>query len=461
MSVAIPDTLPVLETDIEPNVILSSRSSRRDRYKNAITMLVLFLINLLNYMDRFAIAGVLKVIEKRFNISDQTSGLLQTVFVCSYMALAPLFGYLGDRYSRKLIIIFGVSFWSLTTLAGSFVPENLFPLFLILRGLVGVGEASYSCIAPTIIADMYKHDKRTLMLAIFNIAVPLGGGLGYIVGSSVSRAFGGDWRWALRVTPPLGFICVILLAILVKEPDRGSADGAQILKRESWFSDVIKIVKVKSFVLTTLGFTWVAFALGSLAWHGPKFLQFAQIETETEENVSLYFGIITCASGLLGVLLGSEIARRYRKRNLRGDPIVCGVAVLLSLPFLVVLLIFSKSDKITTWICIFICETLLSSNWALISDMLMYVIVPSRRSTASSIQLFIMHLLGDASSPYIVGIISDYYRKGSEDPTIRWSSLRNGLLLTPVVAYRREAEANIEAMNSENAFRMDESSKVY
>lgn len=45
---------------------------------------------------------------------------------------------------------------------------------MLSRGLVGVGEASYSCVAPTIIADMYKDDMRTRMLALFNIAVPLG-----------------------------------------------------------------------------------------------------------------------------------------------------------------------------------------------------------------------------------------------------------------------------------------------
>ncbi|CAF1296126.1 unnamed protein product [Adineta ricciae] len=107
----------------------------------------------------------------------------------------------------------------------------------------------------------------------------------------------------------------------------------------------------------------------------------------------------------------------------------------------------------------------------------MYIIVPSRRSTASSLQIFVMHLLGDASSPYVVGIISDFFRKESNDPDVHWESLRNGLLLTPAVAClggiaflfaaafivkdRRAAEVAIEAMNSENAFRMDESSKVH
>ena len=63
------------------------------------------------------------------------------------------------------------------------------------------------------------------MLAIFYLAVPVGSGLGYIVGSNIAKA-ASDWRWALRFTPPIGFACVILLAIFVKEPKRGGAEGS-------------------------------------------------------------------------------------------------------------------------------------------------------------------------------------------------------------------------------------------
>ncbi|CAF4004426.1 unnamed protein product [Rotaria sp. Silwood2] len=485
MSVDISDLLPVLEpdADLDFSSTLSSTLSRREKYKNAITMTVLLFINLLNFMDRFIIAGVLDKIIDSFSISEGLGGLLQTVFVCSYMALAPFFGYLG----RKWLIIVGVSIWSMTTLAGSFVPNHLFVVFAILRGLVGIGEASYVCVAPTIIADMYKHDMRTRMLAIFNIATPVGGGLGYIVGAYVTVAFHGDWRWALRFTPVLGIICVILLIVLVRDPVRGGADGVHILKRDNWFFDIRKIFKVKSFILTTLGFTWVAFALGSLSWWGPRFLQLAHIlhyKIENDKNesdkikakVSLYFGIVTCGAGFFGVLVASEIARWYRRRNQRGDPIVCGVAILVSIPFLFILLIFSKDNIIVTWICIAIAETLLCSNWAIVSDMLMYIIIPPRRATASSIQIFILHLLGDASSPYIIGLISDFFRKGSKNDEVIWKSLRNALMLTPIVASlggiaflvaaffivrdRREAEATIELMNISDSFRMEESKKT-
>ncbi|CAI9744428.1 protein spinster homolog 1 isoform X3 [Octopus vulgaris] len=130
------------------------------------------------------------------------------------MLFSPIFGYIGDRYNRKYIMASGIFFWSCLTLAGSFVGRDKFHLFLFLRALVGIGEATYSTIAPTIIADLFVKDMRSRMLMIFYFAIPVGSGLGYIVGSNVASAFG-KWQYALRVTPPLGVICNLSEEIVV------------------------------------------------------------------------------------------------------------------------------------------------------------------------------------------------------------------------------------------------------
>lgn len=117
-------------------------------------------------------------IQTEFKIGDDLGGLLQTAFVISYMVCAPVFGYLGDRYSRRWIMIMGVTLWSGTTMIGSFMPS--YSSFLIFRGLVGIGEASYSTIAPTIISDLFINDVRSKMLALFYFAIPVGSGLGYV-----------------------------------------------------------------------------------------------------------------------------------------------------------------------------------------------------------------------------------------------------------------------------------------
>ena len=152
-------------------------------------------------MDRYTIAGVLPDIQKHFDIQDDKAGLLQTAFVVSYMIFAPIFGYLGDRYNRKIIMAGGVLMWSLTTLIGSYM--DTYGTFILFRSFVGIGEASYSTIAPTLISDMFVKEKRSKMLALFYFAIPIGSGLGYIVGAQMSSLLG-SWHWGLRLTPEIG-----------------------------------------------------------------------------------------------------------------------------------------------------------------------------------------------------------------------------------------------------------------
>ncbi len=92
------------------------------------------------------------------------------------MIFAPIFGYLGDRFSRKAIMAFGITLWGFTTLLGSYM--NNYYWFLLFRALVGVGEASYSTIAPTILSDLFIRDLRSKMLAVFYFAIPVGSGMG-------------------------------------------------------------------------------------------------------------------------------------------------------------------------------------------------------------------------------------------------------------------------------------------
>ena len=228
----------------------------------AVTVLVLVYVNLINYMDRSSVAGMLGRIkqDKNFNITqDKYLGLLQTAFVVCYMLFAPVFGYLGDRHSRKWLLAIGISFWSLSTLIGSFMHN--FWLFLMFRALVGIGEASYSVVAPAIISDMFAKDERSSVLALFYFAIPVGTGLGYIVGSEVAGATD-DWRWGLRVTPIMGALAVFMIIFLMIDPERGAADGSK-LKPTSPISDLKSLVRNKTYVFATIAFTCVCYVAGA------------------------------------------------------------------------------------------------------------------------------------------------------------------------------------------------------
>ncbi|XP_053326837.1 protein spinster homolog 1 [Spea bombifrons] len=415
-------------------------------YRHSVLIVcVLVYINLLNYMDRFTVAGVLPDIASDFGIRDSDSGLVQTVFICSYMVLAPVFGYLGDRYNRKYIMCVGISFWSVVTLSSSFVPKEHFWLFLLTRGLVGVGEASYSTIAPTLIADLFVADQRSRMLSFFYLATPVGCGLGYIAGSKVAVAANDNWHWALRVTPAMGLLAVILLLLVVKEPPRGAVERKtdSPLPYTSWWADIKALLGNRSFVLSTFGFTTVAFVTGSLALWAPTFLirsrrvLYSHEPCQTamcDSDDSMIFGVITCVTGLLGVGAGVEISRRYRKVNPRADPLVCAAGLLCSSPFLFLSVVFADKSLVATYVFIFIGETLLSLNWAIVADILLYVVIPTRRSTAEALQIVMSHLLGDAGSPYLIGVISDQVRKGKPDSfLLQFRSLGYALMLCAFV----------------------------
>ncbi|XP_029996668.1 protein spinster homolog 1-like [Sphaeramia orbicularis] len=451
MSVAEPtsDSAPFFSDDSEAEgsderrEVAEEPASGVSRVRALLTVLILCYINLLNYMDRFTVAGVLPDIEHYFGINDEKSGLLQTVFICSYMFLAPLFGYLGDRYNRKYIMSAGISFWSLVTLASSYTPKEHFWALLLTRGLVGVGEASYSTIAPTIIADLYVQGKRTNMLSIFYFAIPVGSGLGYIVGSQVS-ALAQDWHWALRVTPGLGLIAVLLLLVIVQEPKRGAIEARpeQHLHQTSWIKDLQALRRNRSFVLSTFGFTAVAFVTGSLALWAPTFLLRAAIfsgekvpceEGHCSSSESLIFGIITCVTGILGVASGVQVSRALRTKTPRADPLVCAAGLLLSAPFLYLAIVFAEASTIATYVFVFFGETFLSMNWAIVADILLYVVVPTRRSTAEALQIVVSHLLGDAGSPYLIGVVSDALRR-SDSFLWQFRSLQLSLLLCAFVS---------------------------
>nr|XP_035934283.1 protein spinster homolog 2 isoform X2 [Halichoerus grypus] len=383
---------------------------------------ILSLGNVLNYLDRYTVA----------------------VFICSFMVAAPIFGYLGDRFNRKVILSCGIFFWSAVTFSSSFIPQQHFWLLVLSRGLVGIGEASYSTIAPTIIGDLFTKNTRTLMLSVFYFAIPLGSGLGYITGSSVKQA-AGDWHWALRVSPIVGMITGTLILILVPATKRGHADqlGGQLKVHTSWLRDMKALIRNRSYVFSSLATSAVSFATGALGMWIPLYLHRAQVVQKTAETCSnppcgakdsLIFGAITCFTGFLGVATGAGATRWCRLRTQRADPLVCAVGMLGSAIFICLIFVAAKSSIVGAYICIFVGETLLFSNWAITADILMYVVIPTRRATAVALQSFTSHLLGDAGSPYLIGFISDLIRQSTKDsPLWEFLSLGYALMLCPFV----------------------------
>ncbi|RCN46630.1 protein spinster protein [Ancylostoma caninum] len=425
--------------------------------KDYISVTILFIVNLLNFVDRYTVAGILTQVQDYYNIDDSMAGLIQTVFLAFFMIGSPLCGYLGDRFNRKLIIIAGVITWLAAVVASSFVPAHLFWLFLVFRGLVGIGEASYSNVCPSMISDMFTGAARSRMYMLFYFAVPVGSGLGFVVGSNVASLMNA-WQWGIRVTAVAGIVALALLIFLVFEPERGAAEkqeggAAQMVDaKTSYWEDIKSLAVIPTFVSCTWAYTALLFVTGTLTWWEPTIIEHSLawnqglndtrlLPNKAKNQVGLIFGGITTVSGLIGVSAGTIMSGMMRQgrgicrpiRTERAQPIISGLGALIAAPLLLVIFLVGHKSIVTLWVLIFITIICLCFNWGLNVDMLMSVIVPSRRSTAFSYFMLISHLFGDATAPYIIGAVSDAIRGEVKTPETQYISLVKACSVTVVL----------------------------
>lgn len=178
-------------------------------------VVLLALINVLNYVDRSIIFVLFEPIKRDLNLTDTQLGWLGSAYVMVYALSAVPLGILSDLKSRRAVIATGVAFWSSFTALGG-LARGFWQLFFC-RSMVGVGEASYTPAAQSLIADYFPGRGRALALGIFWGGLALGGVLGIWVGGELEGLYG--WRAAFLAVGIPGFILAMLAAQL-RDPAR-------------------------------------------------------------------------------------------------------------------------------------------------------------------------------------------------------------------------------------------------
>ncbi|MSQ95196.1 MAG: MFS transporter [Gemmataceae bacterium] len=405
---------------------ISRPDSRLPKASAKIALTLLVLINLFNYIDRQILSAVESNMEETFfpeadyprdpetklrldKTIEGQMGSLNSAFMFSYILIAPLFGLLADRVPRWLLVGIGVVFWSLATGATG-LAETFVVLFLT-RCLVGVGEAAYGPVAPTVIADLFPVSKRGSVMALFYAAIPVGSALGYVLGGVVTHLAGGDWRWAFYVVVPPGLL-LGLWCFLMRDPPRGLAEASAVVRKPS-LADYRLILKTPSYLFTTLGMTAMTFALGGMAFWMPRYgVQRQLVADMTSEEIStlriqvnLVFGLIVVVSGLGGTVVGGIVADRLKARIPGAYFLVSAIAIAVAFPFVLCTLV---TPFPAAWIFVFLACFCLFFNTGPTNTILANVTHPSTRASAFAMNILIIHLLGDAISPTIIGIINGY-----------------------------------------------------
>ena len=375
----------------------ATKPTRTASIAGATTALVLLTaLNFVNYIDRYILPGVQEQIKGEFHVSDAQIGALVFWFMIAYMGISPLTGWLGDRFPRKPMIVIAALFWSginfLTATVHNYDSLN------VRHAALGVGEASFGIFAPALLADFYPEDQRNRVLTIFNIAIPVGAALGYLIGGTVGEHHG--WRMSFIVSAVPGAIIALLIAFFMKEPARGESqpEKAKVEK-----TTILSLLSNKAYICTILGYAAVTFSLGGISWWMPSFLQ--RIDGRSQSSAAFLMGAITVVTGLGGTITGGIIAQRWSRTTSKALYLVPAISAALAVPPALVCFFGPKSLTLPglSAAVFFIFLGTGPVNASTLNSVRAEV-----RATAMAGQLLVIHLLGDMTSPKIIGIVSDH-----------------------------------------------------
>jgi MFS transporter, Spinster family, sphingosine-1-phosphate transporter len=358
-------------------------------------LFLLTCLNLFNFIDRYVLPGVQPLVQHEFSINDAQTGLLTSAFFFTYMVVAPLTGWLGDRLPRKPLIVAGALVWSAATLLTATVHS--YETLLIRHAAVGIGEATFSIFAPALLADFYPEEDRNRVLSIFYLTIPVGGALGYLLGGVLGEKYG--WRMPFYVAALPGVVIALCFWLLVREPARGAADTVRATAERA---SVRGLVGNPAYWTATLGMAMWTFAVGGISTWLPTFLR--RFAGYSVAGAGLTAGEITAVDGLLATIAGGWLAQRWLRRNERALYLVSAWSAVLAIPFAVV--VFFGPPR---WLLpgAYLAEFCLFLNTGPLNAAIVNSVAAPIRATAISLNLLVIHLLGDFPSPHLIGWISD------------------------------------------------------
>jgi MFS family permease len=365
---------------------------------------ILFAINAMNFFDRQILGAVGEPIRKEFGLSDAALGALGTAFTLLYAFVGVPLGRLADKRPRKGILSIGVFVWSLMT-AASGVAASFWQIFVLRLG-VGVGEASCAPAATSLIGDLFPAGKRAKALSIFMLGLPVGVALSFAVSGVVARQYG--WRAAFLVAGVPGVLCAIA-ALFIKEPARGGSETHDVGTQKrvgSPYKLVLSSPTMLWLIISGALHNFNMYAIG--AFITPFLMRYHGADIQTANFVSM---IIYGLLGAPGLLLGGFIGDAAMRRRKDGRMLVGTLAILASVPFILLALNRPNGDFTGFLILMGVGCALMYFYYSTVYSTIQDVIEPGLRGTAMSIYFLAMYLLGASLGPYAIGLISDYFTR--------------------------------------------------
>ncbi|HLI04965.1 MAG TPA: MFS transporter [Ktedonobacteraceae bacterium] len=384
---------------------------------------IMFFINFLNYMDRYVLTGAANIIAHELHFGVDGIGYLATAFLLVYTLSTIPLGVWADRSKRKNVVAICIAVWSaitaLTALANSFLT------LFITRMILGIGEAGYYPAGTALLSDYFSRTKRARIMSWWSAGSLVGLMVGFVVGGVVASY---NWRLAFLFTGVPGLI-LAYLAWRLREPRRNEADEASAeldphsLENEldveevhavvvpknvvSQFGTLLRIKTVSVLILMQI---FAFFVLGANVVYLPTYLQQKDTFGLSSSVAGLFSGGVVVVAGIAGLLVGGYLSDLLNRRYPGARVLVCGIGFLLGVPSFILAVTIHSLPIFTVF---FILTVLLLNVYSGPSTAATQDVVPSAlRASAVAISLLIAHLLGDAFSPLLVGVLAQHF-----DPT--------------------------------------------
>jgi MFS family permease len=389
---------------------------------------VLTLAYIFSFIDRQIFSLLVAPLRRDLGISDtQVSLLMGFTFAVFYTFFGIPLGRLADTRSRRTIIAFGLLFWSVfTAMCG--LAKN-FAQMLLYRVGVGVGEASLSPSAYSLITDYFPKDKLATAIGVYSMGIYIGSGLSYLLGGIVVRLASAREAWMLPLVGAIRPWQVIFLAVgipgilivpvmyTIREPiRRGITRHTSSIAPARAFRYILE--NKTTFTCHNLGFGLLALAsYASGAWV-PEF--FRRVYHWDIPHTAMVYGPMVMVFGSLGAAGAGWVADRVRSRDIVHANMLVGMWIALAgIPVGLLLFLAPSANLATIWLapsCI-----LAGAPFGIAPAAIQQMMPNAMRGQASALYLFIINMIGLGLGPTAVAVTTQYVFK--RDDAVNYSLL--------------------------------------
>ncbi|MEO8099093.1 MAG: MFS transporter [Acidobacteriota bacterium] len=394
------------------------------------SLVVLFLINLLNFYDRSMPGALTEPVRKEFGLTDAQVGLMGSAFIWVYAFIGIPLGRVADVWSRRKLLAWGVGIWSLMTAASGLASS--FMTLLIPRMGVGVGEAVCAPTGASWIGDLFPPERRSRALALFMLGFPIGGALSFIFAGSIADAWG--WRAAM-VTAAAPALLLIPALLMLREPVRGASDAVAAPAGSMWV-----VLRIPTMWWIIFSGALLNFNMYAIATFLPAML--GRIHHVSNARAGLGTAITYLIGGSAGGVLAGWLGDKVVNKRTDGRMLAAAALALVAVPFSYLGIIQPEGAIVFSVAMLTVTFGVLNGYYGLVYAAIQDIVLPTQRASTMAIYFFGMYMAGASFGPVLTGKLSDTLARraataaGSVDVSeaFRATGLQQAMLVIPVLS---------------------------